>query len=93
MSDAPLSLTYIRALLFAYVPPDPVALDMIPLESREFLSRADSLVAFLLEQHEIQSRNQKQLAEALDLYSKQSGDVLFHQNLQLCLQQVREKKA
>jgi hypothetical protein len=88
MSDAPPSLQQITAALAAHVPADPVALSMLPLESREFMEKASEYVTFLVNELKEARRESDNLHRALDMYAKNSGDTLFGQNLSLCLQQV-----
>lgn len=95
MSEAPFSPQQIKELLSKHVPPDPVALSMLPEESREFLCVAPKIVKQLLELPVAQEarlselvQESKNMAAALELYANNSGDVLFSQNLELCLRQV-----
>jgi hypothetical protein len=90
MSDAPLSLQSVSLDLKNHVPPDPVAFSMLPPESRDFLERAPEYVVFLMKELRAARKDRENLYQALEMYAKNSGDVLFDSNLKLCLQQVTQ---
>lgn len=96
MSEASISLQEIKELLSRHVPPDPVALSMLEPESRELISKAAAITEKLLVEvsaRELRidqlNKDAKNMAAALEMYANQSGDVLFSQNLALCLSQVQ----
>lgn len=94
-----LTVQAIREVAERHQPLDPVLLDMIPEESRKICASGQSFIQFLLDRIESRDRDlvdarntHRNLREAIELYAKSSNDTLFFQNLELCLQQVRQQQ-
>lgn len=95
----PISIKAWKDIITKHQPIDPIILEMLPDDSLELAKNAKDHLECLVSLLEASESHTRQLlAElsdlkaALEIYAQNSQDVLFHDNLQLCLQQVRQQR-
>lgn len=88
----PISIKAWKDIITKHQPIDPIILEMLPDDSLELAKNAKDHLECLVSLLEKAETELSDLKSALEIYAQNSQDVLFHDNLQLCLQQVRQQR-